>query len=111
MDLATLRGRVRCPDFMPPDAVDLVERLLSRDPESRLGAGGADEVRGHAYFGGVDWDELEGRRVPVESIPSFPRRRVRRRKRNANAVKTEKLVRHGDRFGLVLHTRLITSHC
>ncbi|WOK95411.1 serine/threonine-protein kinase UCN-like [Canna indica] len=38
---------------------DLIERLLAKDPARRLGsAGGADEVRAHPFFGGVQWDLL-----------------------------------------------------
>jgi len=41
-----------------PDARDLVERLLC-DVEQRLGTlGGADEVKRHRFFAGIDWKRL-----------------------------------------------------
>ncbi|TVU05231.1 hypothetical protein EJB05_48389, partial [Eragrostis curvula] len=42
-----------------PELVDLISRLLDRDPATRLGyAGGADEIRSHPFFAGVAWDML-----------------------------------------------------
>lgn len=43
---------------MPEDAVDIINRLLTFQPNKRLGYGGADEVKRHRYFSGVDWDHL-----------------------------------------------------
>ncbi|RFU26190.1 hypothetical protein B7463_g10154, partial [Scytalidium lignicola] len=40
---------------LPPDAKDLVIRLLDRDPLSRLGANGSAEIKAHPFFGGIDW--------------------------------------------------------
>lgn len=37
--------------------VDILKKLLERDPEKRLGFEyGADEVKAHPYFEGIDWD-------------------------------------------------------
>lgn len=53
--------------FFPPDddemqtspaARDLMERLLCVDPQRRLGARGADEIKDHPFFDGLDWDTL-----------------------------------------------------
>lgn len=41
-----------------PDARDFIERLLCMDPESRLGANGAEEVKAHPFLNGIDWDNL-----------------------------------------------------
>ncbi|KAK3130391.1 hypothetical protein QOZ80_6BG0492920 [Eleusine coracana subsp. coracana] len=56
---------LREPAFSPnarrrwPRLADLVARLLEKDPARRLGfAGGADEVRAHPFFAGVDWEML-----------------------------------------------------
>ena len=39
------------------EAADLVQRLLVEDPKQRLGSGptGADEIKNHPFFQGVDW--------------------------------------------------------
>lgn len=37
------------------EARDLMDRLMCYDPMQRLGARGADEVKQHAFFAGLDW--------------------------------------------------------
>ncbi|GFP92684.1 probable serine/threonine protein kinase ire4 [Phtheirospermum japonicum] len=46
------------PDEMSCDAQDLIDRLLVHNPDERLGARGASEVKAHPFFSGVDWDNL-----------------------------------------------------
>lgn len=38
-----------------PEARDLMDRLMCFDPKQRLGAKGAEEVKAHAFFAGVDF--------------------------------------------------------
>lgn len=40
------------------EARDLMDRLMSYEPVSRLGARGADEVKQHAFFAGLDWSSV-----------------------------------------------------
>ncbi|KAL5066906.1 hypothetical protein RYX36_017793 [Vicia faba] len=42
---------------LSPDAKDLICRLLC-NVEQRLGVKGADEIKAHAWFKGVEWDKL-----------------------------------------------------
>lgn len=46
------------PSDMSSEVQDLIDRLLSPDPNQRLGAKGASEVKVHPFFTGVDWDNL-----------------------------------------------------
>ncbi|XP_042046717.1 probable serine/threonine protein kinase IRE4 isoform X1 [Salvia splendens] len=46
------------PSDMSYEAQDLIDRLLVHDPNERLGARGASEVKAHSFFAGVDWDNL-----------------------------------------------------
>ncbi|EPS65446.1 hypothetical protein M569_09330, partial [Genlisea aurea] len=46
------------PSEMSPEAKDLIDRLLSLDPNHRIGTKGATEVKGHPFFSGVDWENL-----------------------------------------------------
>ncbi|XP_059279154.1 probable serine/threonine protein kinase IRE4 [Lycium ferocissimum] len=46
------------PEEMSFEAQDLIDRLLVHDPNQRLGAKGASEVKAHQFFRGVDWDNL-----------------------------------------------------
>ncbi|KAL1405187.1 rim15, signal transduction response regulator [Vanrija albida] len=43
---------------LPMEARDLMDRLICTNPALRLGARGADEVKQHAFFAGVNWDAL-----------------------------------------------------
>lgn len=41
-----------------PEARDFMERLMCADPDQRLGAKGAGEVKKHPFFKNVNWDTL-----------------------------------------------------
>ncbi|KAJ9104359.1 hypothetical protein QFC19_004001 [Naganishia cerealis] len=41
-----------------PEARDLMERLMCTDPQRRLGAQGAEEVKRHAFFADIDWTTI-----------------------------------------------------
>lgn len=46
------------PDELSPIAKDFIDRLLNPNPHRRLGANGAEEVKSHPFFEGVDWNNL-----------------------------------------------------
>lgn len=46
------------PDEMSLEAHDLIDRLLTEDPNQRLGARGASEVKQHVFFKDINWDTL-----------------------------------------------------
>ncbi|KAK8685215.1 hypothetical protein V6N13_041221 [Hibiscus sabdariffa] len=46
------------PDEMSLEAQDLIDRLLTEDPNQRLGARGASEVKQHVFFKDINWDTL-----------------------------------------------------
>lgn len=48
------------PDHISPLARDLIDRLLQRDPEQRLGAGplGMRALKAHPWFQAINWDAL-----------------------------------------------------
>ena len=41
-----------------PVARDFMEKLMVTDPSQRLGANGADEVKAHPFFAGIEWDKV-----------------------------------------------------
>jgi serine/threonine-protein kinase RIM15 len=51
-----------------PRLRDLVERLLEPDPNKRLGAQGAAEIKSHPFFEGLDWGRL--RYLPAAFVPA-----------------------------------------
>ncbi|XP_057633615.1 ribosomal protein S6 kinase alpha-4 isoform X1 [Chionomys nivalis] len=56
-----------------PVAQDLLQRLLCKDPKKRLGAGpqGAQEVKSHPFFQGLDWAALAARKIPAPFRPQI----------------------------------------
>ncbi|XP_010540353.1 PREDICTED: probable serine/threonine protein kinase IRE4 isoform X2 [Tarenaya hassleriana] len=56
-----LNGKIPWPDVpgdMSYEAQDLIYRFLVHEPDQRLGANGAAEVKSHPFFQGVDWENL-----------------------------------------------------
>ncbi|CAG5864067.1 unnamed protein product [Menidia menidia] len=56
-------------DALPPDAQDMITRLLHQSPLERLGTSGASEVKQHPFFLGLDWNGLL--RQKAEFIPQL----------------------------------------
>lgn len=45
---------------IPTALTDLIQKLLTKEAENRLGSkGGAEQVKNHRFFDGVNWEELE----------------------------------------------------
>jgi serum/glucocorticoid-regulated kinase 2 len=55
------------PEIVPPAARDLLQKLLDRDPNRRLGTNGASEIKAHPFFHSIDWRKLLDRKYE----PSF----------------------------------------
>jgi serine/threonine protein kinase len=51
---------------MSPEAKDLIEKLLVKDPKSRLTA---DGIKKHPFFEGIDWNNLRKTKAPI--IPKY----------------------------------------
>ncbi|KAG2392275.1 hypothetical protein C9374_012527 [Naegleria lovaniensis] len=49
--------------------VDLLDRLLVKKPEERLGANGIHEIKSHAFFEDVDWDLMLQKQIPPPFKP------------------------------------------
>jgi hypothetical protein len=60
------------PIHMPRDSVSILQKLLTREPELRLGSGPGDaqEIMSHAFFKGVNWDDIYNKRVPTPFKPT-----------------------------------------
>lgn len=52
---------------VPDNTKDIVTVLLQQNPRDRLGTTGAQEVKDHVYFDGLDWNSLL--RQKVEFVP------------------------------------------
>lgn len=57
------------PDVMTYEAKDLIDKLLIEDPNQRLGAKGALEVKGHPFFNNINWDTLAMQKAAFVPTP------------------------------------------
>jgi Protein kinase domain/Protein kinase C terminal domain len=60
------------PIHMPRDSVSILQKLLTREPDARLGSGPTDaqEIMSHPFFKGVNWEDIYHKRVPAPFKPT-----------------------------------------
>lgn len=57
---------------MSEDVKDLITKLLSKDPQERLGTvGGVDEIKQHQWFADIDFDALLKRELDAPYKPEL----------------------------------------
>jgi len=66
-----LRGKIKYPPYLHPDAVDLLSQLITADLTKRLGNlhGGSDDVKNHPWFAEVTWDRLARKDIDAPYVP------------------------------------------
>jgi serine/threonine protein kinase len=59
--------------YLSEPARDICRRLLTKDPEKRLGAGerGAQEIREHPWFDSINWELIYEKKIPPPYIPQL----------------------------------------
>lgn len=57
------------PNYLSPNAKNILENLLRKDPAKRLGADTADDVKNHPWFKGVSWEQLYKKRYDAPFVP------------------------------------------
>jgi len=67
------RGDLSYPSYVTPEAKSLLQALIYKDPNKRLGGGpeGGTEVKRHAFFAGVDWEQVYARNITPPFKPSL----------------------------------------
>lgn len=62
-----LVGKVLFPRWVDAKAKDLIKGLLTLDPSKRLGnmTGGAEDIKRHKYYAGVDWNVVLEKKIPA----------------------------------------------
>jgi len=63
-----LNGELRFPSSISPEAQSLLEGLLDRDPEKRMGVDTA-AVKSHPFFAGLDWKKLYDKEIEAPFKP------------------------------------------
>ncbi|KAK6625003.1 G protein-coupled receptor kinase 1 [Polyplax serrata] len=71
IDRMTLTMNVELPESFSRDLRSLLEGLLQRDVDKRLGCkgNGADEVKEHSFFTGIDWQQVYLQKYTPPLIP------------------------------------------
>ncbi|KAJ9596938.1 hypothetical protein L9F63_012063 [Diploptera punctata] len=71
IDRMTLTMNVELPESFSKDLRSLLEGLLQRDIDKRLGCkgNGADEVKEHSFFAGMDWQQVYLQKYTPPLIP------------------------------------------
>jgi serine/threonine protein kinase len=61
------------PIHMPRDSVSILQKLLTRDPDQRLGSGPTDaqEVMNQPFFRNINWDDIYHKRVQPPFLPQI----------------------------------------
>ncbi|KAI9670997.1 MAG: camp-dependent protein kinase catalytic subunit [Alyxoria varia] len=66
-----LKGRVKYPPYIHPDAQDLLQKLITPDLSKRLGnlVGGSKDVMEHQWFAEVTWERLGKKDIEPPYVP------------------------------------------
>lgn len=67
-----LNGELRFPSYISTEAQLLLEGLLTRDVDKRLGSGpkGSENVKKHPFFSSINWEALEKKQVKPPFKPN-----------------------------------------
>lgn len=67
-----LKGKIKYPAYIVPEAQDLLQRLITADLTKRLGNlyGGSADVKSHPWFHEVTWDRLARKDIDAPYTPS-----------------------------------------
>ena len=61
------------PNYFSENVKDLLLKLLVRDPNQRLGSKGAEEIKQHAFFQNINWEDLKNLKIKAPIIPTLTR--------------------------------------
>jgi serine/threonine protein kinase len=61
------------PIHMPRDSVSILQKLLTREPDQRLGSGPTDaqEIMSQPFFRNINWDDVYHKRLPSPYLPQI----------------------------------------
>jgi serine/threonine protein kinase len=62
-----MTAKLNIPENISPEASDLLQKLLVRDPSKRLT--NPKEIKAHPFFRGIDWDKLVAKELTPPFIP------------------------------------------
>ena len=66
-------GVLKIPGYVSDKAKDLLLGLLEKTPDLRLGSRGAEEIKNHEFFEGIDWESVKNKKLkpPVPPVTLY----------------------------------------
>ena len=67
------KKKITIPEFVTPEAKDLISLLLIPNPKKRLGYGpdGVKKIKDHPYFEGINWEDAWNRKLQPPFVPNL----------------------------------------
>ena len=66
---AIINDEPEYPEYLSDEVIDLIKKLLIKNPDKRLGNNGADEIKKHIFFEGMNWEKLLNKKIKPPFIP------------------------------------------
>ena len=65
--------QVKFYDYLSKEAVDILTKLFTKDPEKRLGSGpnGLKDIQSHPFFSTIDWDGILNKKIKPPFKPKL----------------------------------------
>ena len=72
-DLNIYDKKIKFPSWIEENAKDLINKLLNKNPEKRLGSGkeGAENIKKHPFFSDIDWNKALNKELRPPFIPKI----------------------------------------
>ena len=72
-DLNIYDKKIKFPSWIEENAKDLINKLLNKDPEKRIGSGkeGAENIKKHPFFSDIDWNKALNKELRPPFIPKI----------------------------------------
>ena len=67
------KKKISIPEYVTPEAKDLISKLLIPNPKNRLGYGkdGSQKIKDHPYFEGINWQDAWDRKLEPPLVPQL----------------------------------------
>ncbi|CAD8158460.1 unnamed protein product [Paramecium pentaurelia] len=63
-------AQVKIPENVPKVAANLIQKILVRNPQERLGSQSMADLKSHPFFKGIEWDKLFQMQAPQPKVVS-----------------------------------------
>ena len=76
-DVSKIKNKIKFEDFkldhesFDDDTIDILRKLLTKDPKKRLGAKGIDQIKKHPFYKNINWDKLKKKQITVPFDPEL----------------------------------------